>query len=74
MFLFSGTFFPLDNLPAWARELALIFPLTHLVRLTRYFCLGVLRVDLLWGAAYLAAFSMVCFPLALFAMRRRLIH
>lgn len=74
MFLFSGTFFPLDNLPAWARDLALIFPLTHLVRLTRYFCLGVLRVDLLWGVTYLAVFATVCFPLALFAMRRRLIH
>lgn len=29
MFLFSGTFFPLENLPHWAQVLALALPLTH---------------------------------------------
>ncbi|MBI5443344.1 MAG: ABC transporter permease, partial [Deltaproteobacteria bacterium] len=33
MFLFSGTFFPLENLPGWAQQVALVFPLTHLVDL-----------------------------------------
>ena len=35
MFLFSGTFFPLEALPSWAAKLALIFPLTHLVEAAR---------------------------------------
>ncbi|GLI33303.1 transport permease protein [Desulforhabdus amnigena] len=74
MFLFSGTFFPLENLPYWAQKMAIIFPLTHLVRLTRYFSLGMVKMDLLWDVAYLAIFSMICFPLAVAAMYRRLIH
>lgn len=73
MFLFSGTFFPINNLPRWAQSLAMIFPLTHLVHLTRYLCLGIIRADLIWEVAYLLAFFLVFFPLALFAMHRRLI-
>ena len=73
MFLFSGTFFPLENLPPWARSLAEIFPLTHLVRLSRSFSLGSMDGSLLWGAAYLLLFSLVCYPLALLLMRRRLV-
>src|SRR5438094_2011226 len=29
MFLFSGVFFPLESLPAWARAFAWLLPLTH---------------------------------------------
>lgn len=35
MFLFSGTFFPVENLPGWTQVLALILPLTHLVKICR---------------------------------------
>ncbi len=35
MFLFSGTFFPLENLPKWAQILAYFLPLTYPVRLAR---------------------------------------
>jgi lipooligosaccharide transport system permease protein len=74
MFLFSGTFFPLENLPAWAQKLALALPLTHLVRLTRQACLGTISPDLLWELGYLVLFSLICFPLALVVMHRRLIQ
>ncbi len=74
MFLFSGTFFPIDALPQWVHTLASALPLTHLVNLTRAVCLGDLRPDLLWSLAYLTVFFLVLFPLALAAMRRRLIH
>jgi len=74
MFLFSGTFFPVENLPGWAQKLALLFPLTHLVRLTRHFCLGLIGVDLLWEIGYLLAFCLVFFPAALIGMHRRLVH
>ena len=73
MFVFSGTFFPLDNLPLWAQRLATIFPLTHLVRLTRSLSFGLISPDLLWGVAYLLVFSLVFFPLAILRMRHRLI-
>ena len=35
MFLFSGTFFPIDILPAWARAVAKVLPLTHIAILVR---------------------------------------
>jgi len=74
MFLFSGTFFPVSGLPAWAQSLAMVFPLTHLVSATRHLCLGVMRTDLFWGILYLMIFSGVFFPLALVVMKRRLIR
>jgi lipooligosaccharide transport system permease protein len=73
MFLFSGTFFPLDNLPLWAQKVATLFPLTHLVGLTRAFSFGLMEPGLLWSLAYLLLFCLVFFPLALRRMRRRLI-
>jgi lipooligosaccharide transport system permease protein len=73
MFLFSGTFFPIDNLPAWAQVVARFLPLTHLVNLVRAFGFGALDAGLLWSASYLVIFAVVFFPLALTKMRRRLI-
>ena len=40
MFLFSGTFFPLENLPGWARTLAYFLPLTYPVRVARHLFAG----------------------------------
>jgi lipooligosaccharide transport system permease protein len=74
MFLFSGTFFPLDNLPAWAQYLATALPLTHLVSVTRDLSMGSLSASLIWRTAYLIGVTAVFFPLALYAMRRRLIQ
>lgn len=73
MFLFSGTFFPVENLPSWAQELAMLLPLTHLVKLTRSFSFGLVGTELLWNVAYLLIFSLISFPLALLKMRQRLI-
>jgi len=73
MFLFSGTFFPLENLPFWAQRFATIFPLTHLVNLTRSLSFGLMTADLLWSLLYLLLFCVVFFPLAIFRMHRRLI-
>ena len=74
MFLFSGTFFPADNLPGWARGAALAFPLTHLVNLSRAVSFGELQGRLLLHLLYLVLFSAVFFPLALLTMRKRLIR
>ena len=73
MFLFSGTFFPLENLPHWAQGAALLFPLTHLTNLTRSLCFGQLDAGMLWGAGYLLVFNLIFFPLGLAKMNRRLI-
>lgn len=73
MFLFSGTFFPLETLPNWAQVLAQILPLTHLVALVRALAMGKLQAQLLLSLLYLAFFSAATFVLAITLMRRRLI-
>jgi len=73
MSLFSGTFFPLENLPWWAQKAALVFPLTHVVGPTRLLCLGQLDGKMLWDCLYLVVFSVVFFPFAIQKMRHRLI-
>ncbi|MFA4916207.1 MAG: ABC transporter permease [Syntrophales bacterium] len=73
MFLFSGTFFPMQNLPLWAQHLAVFLPLSHLVKLTRDLSLGLLNMEMLWGLGYFVIFCLIFFPLAINKMRRRLI-
>jgi len=73
MFLFSGTFFPLENLPHWAQEVALLFPLTHVTNLSRSLCFGQLHASMFWETGYLLLFNLIFFPLALLKMNKRLI-
>ena len=73
MFLFSGTFFPVAGLPAWAQTAALAFPLYHLVELTRFCCLDLVETAPVFSLAYLAVFALVFLVLALTTMRRRLV-
>ncbi|NLN59259.1 MAG: ABC transporter permease [Deltaproteobacteria bacterium] len=73
MFLFSGTFFPLENLPLWVQRFALTLPLTHLVNLCRACAYGSFAPSCMGGLVYLFALTLVLFPLAIAAMRRRLI-
>ena len=49
LFLFSGTFYPLTQLPVWLRDIAYVTPLWHGVDLCRGFTLG----DVSWSAAAL---------------------
>ena len=73
MFLFSGTFFPIETLPLWAQKIAVLLPLTHLVTIVRSFSFGVMDVKLLWNFGYLLIFSLIFFPLAIIKMHKRLI-
>jgi len=73
MFLFSGTFFPVSGVPAWAGIFTLIFPLYHLVELTRYFCIGAMESNAVFNLSYLVTFTAIFGYLALRAMKRRLI-
>ena len=74
MFLFSGTFFPLDQLPFWARMVAWVFPLTHVVELTRALALNIFSLQQLWNFLYLLIFCLITLPLSLRLMIRRLIQ
>ncbi|GAB2680457.1 ABC transporter permease [Thalassiella azotivora] len=44
MFLFSGTFFPVDQLPGWLQPVAWVTPLWHGVELCRSLTLGTVEV------------------------------
>jgi len=73
MFLFSGIFFPVENLPHWAQTFAWFLPLTHGVSASRALFAGnvgwVIAADLLW----LFAFFAVSFFIAVRSIRKRLI-
>jgi len=73
MFLFSGIFFPVENLPHWAQTFAWFLPLTHGVSASRALFAGkvswVIAGDLLW----LAAFFVITFVIAVRSIRKRLI-
>ena len=73
LMLFSGTFFPLSQLPGWLRVLAYVTPLWHGVNLCRMLSLG--HVDLpvaLANVAYLTALAAIGVWAGARAYRRRL--
>jgi lipooligosaccharide transport system permease protein len=73
LMLFSGTFFPLSQLPSWLRPLAYGTPLWHGVALCRALSLG--RADLLGAlghVAYLAALASIGIWAGARTYRRRL--
>jgi len=74
MFLFSGTFFPIDILPAWAATIAWILPLTHVTILIRGASLGLPPPHLAASLTYLLLVTFFSAAAALVLMRRRLIQ
>ena len=74
MFLFSGTFFPIDVLPAWAKYVALALPLTHISYLVRGACLAQPPPHLAASLLYLLAGTLVASALAIVLMRRRIVR
>ena len=74
MFLFSGTFFPVSQLPGWLQPVAWLVPLWHGVDLSRDLALG----GTSWTAAavhvgYLLLWVVVGFVAALRTFERRLV-
>lgn len=47
MFLLSGTFFPLNELPQWIQDISLLFPFTHSVACSRLITRGLFTPELL---------------------------
>jgi len=74
MFLFSGTFFPLQNLPGWAQGVAQALPLTHLVLLVRGCALHLWAAELWLSLLYLLVATLVFLPLAIALMVRRIVR
>jgi lipooligosaccharide transport system permease protein len=74
MFLFSGIFFPIGNLPAWARTLAWFLPLSHGVDASRALFSGRVGWELTGDLTWLAAFTLVAFFFAMKEIRKRLVQ
>ena len=73
LFLFSGTFFPVTQLPAWIRPLAYITPLWHGVALCRSLSLGTADpAGVLAHVGYLAALTVAGIAAGRRTYRRRL--
>jgi lipooligosaccharide transport system permease protein len=73
MFLFSGTFFPVSQLPLAFEVVAYVTPIWHGVELCRMLTLGTAElVPALGHLAYLLAWTLVGFELARRSYRRRL--
>jgi lipooligosaccharide transport system permease protein len=73
LFLFAGTFFPIDGLPEWAQVLAQCNPLYHLVQLVRDAVFGNWSWDDLGHLAVLLAFGALTWRLAVRWMERKLV-
>ena len=75
MFLLSGTFFPLSQMPQLVQVAALVFlPLTHVVNITRGLVLGAIDVNLLLiGMVWIVVATAVFFILSINLMKKRLV-
>ena len=73
VFVFSGTFFPVDRLPAWGEALASVMPLTHVVEVTRAAFLARPLANPALTIGYLAGVTPVLALIALIMMKRRLV-
>jgi len=73
MFMFSGTFFPLDVLPQWAKIVASLLPLTHISLLIRGVCLGRIPENWPFSLGYLLVATFFISLLALRLMYKRMV-
>jgi lipooligosaccharide transport system permease protein len=73
MYLFSGVFFPIETLPAWAQAAAWAMPLTHAVALARGFLSGGVGVAMVLHVMVLAVMMVAAYAVAVRLVRRRLI-
>ncbi len=55
LFLLSGTFFPIEELPAWGRAVARLSPLFHGVELVRQVTIYDVESSVVWHLLYLVA-------------------
>ncbi len=73
MFLVAGTFFPLGELPTWAQVAGNVNPLFHCVELVRHAVFGFAGWEDVGHLAFLVAFALISWRLAIRFMERKLI-
>jgi lipooligosaccharide transport system permease protein len=73
MFLFSGIFFPFNQLPGWVEVVAWFLPLYHLVEITRGLATGPEALQILLHTAWLVVVSAALFTIPVRAIRAKLV-
>lgn len=74
MFLFSGTFFPLNVLPEIIQYIALAFlPLTHVVIIIRSLTFGTVGIELLFNLAWIVVVCALGFVVSVNMMKKKLV-
>ena len=71
MFFFSGIFFPVQNLGPWVERLAWVFPLTHLVGISRSLLAGTAGAPPFLSLSVVALVAVAAFATASALMKRR---
>ncbi len=71
LFLFSGIFFPLDDMPDFVKDLSKFNPLFHLVNISRTLFYGSVNKMLIGESTYLIIFLILITPIPFFLLRRR---
>ena len=72
LFLLSGTFFPIEELPSWGRALAHLTPLFHGVELVRQVTIYDLEASAVWHLGYLVVLLLGGVVVGIRKLERRL--
>lgn len=73
LFLLSGTFFPIEELPRWGQVVAHLTPLFHGVELVRQVTIYEVDVSALWHVGYLLALLAVGVAIGIRNLQQRLL-
>ncbi len=73
MLLFSGVYFPVDQMPAWLATIANALPLKHAIDIARPLMLGHVPSNIVLHVVVLLAYAMAAYYVALLLTRRRLL-
>lgn len=73
MLLFSGVYFPVDQMPAWLAAIAGALPLKHAIDIARPLMLGQVPTNIVPHVVVLLAYATAAYYVALLLTRRRLL-
>jgi lipooligosaccharide transport system permease protein len=73
MLLFSGVYFPVDQMPAWLAAIAGALPLKHAIDIARPLMLGQVPTNIALHVVVLLAYATAAYYVALLLTRRRLL-
>ncbi len=73
MLLFSGVYFPVDQMPVWLAAVANVLPLKHAIDLARPLMTGSVPTYIVLHVAVLLAYAIAAYYVALVLTRRRLL-